>query len=165
MEGSGSLVRPIDFMESKYEALMGGTRGHDFLGSGINGGGSDQFGVLGGIGDHHGYNGMSSVPFGMTSNDIHEGNYSSGIGFMDHRLLLPYDHHGNHEQHNHHQSGLMDVKPNPKLLSLEWQDQGCTSDAHGKDTSFGYNVNGGGTLGSWSGMMTGFQPSTTNSLV
>lgn len=152
----GSLIRPIDFMENKYEALVGGTRlGHDFLAS--NNGGH-EFGIMGGIGEQvvvsGGYNGMSTV---NGFSNIHDGN--SAISFMDQRMFLPYE--GNYD---HHQNE-MDVKPNTKLLSLEWQDQGCTSDV-GKDSSFGYHVNG--SLSSWSGhgMMGGhFQPSTTNSLV
>lgn len=166
---SGGLIRPIDFMESKYEGLVGGgSRGHDFMGGTTHG--NEQFGLMGGSGIG-GYNSTfggiysSNSPFGVSStNDIHHDG-TSGISFMDQRLLLPYD--GNND-HHHHQTGV-DVKPNPKLLSLEWQDQGCatttTTDPHaGKDSSFGYNMNGS-TLGSWTGLVGGFQTPTTNSLV
>lgn len=169
MEGGG-LIRPIDFMESKYEGLVGGgNRGHDFMGGNTHNG-SEQFGLMGGIGGYNGTFGgiySSNSPFGVSSTTTHDIHHdgSSGISFMDQRLLLPYD--GNND-HHHHQSGV-DVKPNPKLLSLEWQDQGCatatTSDHNGaKDSSFGYNMNGA-TLGSWTGLMGGFQSPTTNSLV
>ncbi|XP_057517040.1 dof zinc finger protein DOF5.6-like [Amaranthus tricolor] len=157
------LIRPIDFMESKYEDLVGGSRGHDHIM------GSDHFSLLGGTG--LGYNSnesnttttttfggiySSDSPFALSSNEIHDEN--PGISFMNQRMLLPYD--GNN---HHHQSGV-DVKPNPKVLSLEWQDQGSNNVA--KNTSFGYNVNGtSGALYSWSGFMGGFQSPTTNPLV
>ncbi|KNA25740.1 hypothetical protein SOVF_004030 [Spinacia oleracea] len=195
MESGGGLIRPIDFMECKYEGLVGGgggggggNRGHDFMGSNSNNNnsttnGSEQFGIMGGIG---GYNGNFNSPFGVfnTTNDIHHHDGSLGISFMDQRMLLPYDgnNHNHHHHHHHHQNGMDDVKPNPKLLSLEWQDQGCgggtttttttttnTSSDHnggGKDSPYGYHMNGGGaTLGSWTGLMGGFQSPTTNSLV
>lgn len=66
------------------------------------------------------------------------------------RLVLPDE--ANQDQNT------IDVKPNLKILSLDWKDQGC-SDA-GKD-SFGYH-NG---LGSWNGVMNNHGPSTTNHLV
>ncbi|THG07385.1 hypothetical protein TEA_016177 [Camellia sinensis var. sinensis] len=142
--------RAIDFMEES-------SRSHDFMGSG-------EVGMMGGglggeMSHHHGLGGpnfhaLCSSPFGMSL----DGNSGGGPGpFMDmscQRLMLPYE--VNHE--DHHQN-TMDVKPNTKLLSLDWQDQGC-SDA-GKD-SFGY-LNGG--LGSWTGLMNGYGPSTTNPLV
>uniref|UniRef100_A0A2N9HGN6 Dof zinc finger protein n=2 Tax=Fagus sylvatica TaxID=28930 RepID=A0A2N9HGN6_FAGSY len=141
--------RPIDFMESKLEAIVGNSRNYDFMGNG-------DMGMVGGLNDHLGGHGLAPnfhgicSPFGMSI----DGN--SGT-FMDtcQRLMLPYDHHANdhHQDHN-----AMDVKPNTKLLSLDWQDQGC-SDA-GKD-SFAY-ING---LGSWTGMMNGYGSSTTNPLV
>lgn len=86
-------------------------------------------------------------PFGM-------GMDGSGGLMMDtcQRLMLPY-----HEDH-----GAMDVKPNTKLLALEWQDQGfSTSHDQSKDT-FGY-VN---TLGSsWGGLINGYGSSSTNPLL
>nr|WAK88803.1 Dof7 [Diospyros kaki] len=128
--------RPIDFMESKFDAL----RSHDFMATG-----SGELGLMGGLGDHMSHHGLGPnfhalcSPFGMPI----DGSPSTG-------LMLPYE--VNDSQN------AMDVKPNTKLLSLDWQDQGC-SDA-GKD-SFGY-ING---LGSWSGLMNGYGTSTTNPLV
>ncbi|KAK7852514.1 dof zinc finger protein DOF5.6 [Quercus suber] len=140
-------IRPIDFMENKLEAIVGNSRNYDFMGNG------DHLGMVGGLGDHLSGHSLAPQfglcsPFGMSNIDGNSGT------FMDtcQRLMLPYD-HANDQDHN-----AMDVKPNTKLLSLDWQDQGC-SDA-GKD-SFAY-ING---LGSWSGMMNGYGPSTTNPLV
>lgn len=167
MEGNITPTRPIDFMESKLEAIVGNSRNnYDFMGSG----GGDHLGMVMGGGGHgleQNFHGLCS-PYGMSL----DGNCSSGT-FMDtcqrimlpyeaadhdKRLMLPYDHHGNDHHHQHHDQNTMDVKPNTKLLSLDWQDQGC-SDA-GKD-SYGY-ING---LGSWTGMMNNYGPSTTNPLV
>ncbi|KAL9227457.1 hypothetical protein vseg_003142 [Gypsophila vaccaria] len=198
---NGGLLRPVDFMESKYESLVGGNfnRGFDFMG------GSNEFGVVGGIiGDNHlgnhtnnntnngGYNGLTSnfgginisssntstspLLFNLSSSHDHDHDHNHyhhdhvndgnlGMSFMDQRLLLPYDgNDSNNNNNGHHQNGL-DVKPNPKLLSLERQDQGCNSNVVGRNnSSYGYNVND--TLGSWTGgMMGGFQSSTTNSLI
>ncbi|XP_045827220.1 dof zinc finger protein DOF5.6 [Trifolium pratense] len=148
--------RPIDFMmESKLEGIIGSSsRNFDnFFGNGDHmsmnmggvgiGGGDMMNGTQNGLSQnfHHAFGGMS----------FDGGNNNSGAYLMDscQRLMLPYD--ANDDQdHN-------DVKPNPKLLSLEWQqDQGC-SDV-GKE-SFGY--------GSWSGsMMNGYYgSSTTNPLI
>ena len=143
---AGGMIRPIDFMDSKYEGtgFVGGNRGHDFMGNGNTNNGSEHVRFLGGIGA--GYNTAnfgtiysSNSPFGLAStNNIHDYE-NSGISVMDERLLLPYD--GNN--HDHHESGV-DVKPNPKLLSLEWrQDQGtgCATTYHNveKNTSFEYD--------------------------
>jgi len=137
--------RPIDFMDSKLEALVGSSRNYDFMGNG-------DLGMVSGLGDtshHHGlapnFSDLCS-PFGMSL----DGN--SGT-FMEtcQRLMLPYV-QGNNDQN------AIDVKPNTKLLSLDWQDQGCSDG--GKDT-FGYLNN----LGSWTGMMNGYGSSTTNTLV
>ncbi|PON42529.1 Zinc finger, Dof-type [Trema orientale] len=154
--------RPIDFMESKLEALVGNSsRNYDFMGSNPT---NEDLGMVGmGLGNlgtgthhhhHHHHHGMVlepnfhglCPPFGMSLDGTSTGT------FMDtcQRIMLPYE--GNEDQNG------VDVKPNTKLLSLDWQDQGC-SDV-GKD-SFGY-LNG---LGSWSGVMNNYGPSTTNPLV
>ncbi|XP_008239769.1 PREDICTED: dof zinc finger protein DOF5.6 [Prunus mume] len=150
LESNNNNPRPIDFMESKLEAIVGNARNYDFMGNGAD------LGMMGGLANNMGgessfHHGLCS-PFGMSSFDGQNGN------FMDtcQRLMLPYDHQASHDQ-DHHQNG-MDVKPNTKLLSLEWQDQGCSD--HGKE-SFGY-LNG---LGSWTNVMNNYGPSTTNPLV
>lgn len=128
--------RPIDFMETKY----------DFMGNG------GDLCMMGGLGDMsnstHGlvapnYHG---IPFGM-SLDGTTGNYMDGC----HKLTFPYD--------AHEDQIITDVKPNAKLLSLEWQDQGCCDG--GKD-SFGYPNTG---LGSWTSLMNGYGSSATNPMV
>ncbi|KAF5476795.1 hypothetical protein F2P56_003495 [Juglans regia] len=145
--------RPIDFMEStKMENVAGNSRNYDFMGNG-------DLGMVGGLGDlssAHGlapnFHGLCS-PYGMSI----DGNSTTGT-FMEtcQRLMLPYDANDHHHHHQDHTA--IDVKPNTKLLSLDWQDQGC-SDA-GKD-SFGY-LNG---LGLWTGMMNGYGTSSSNPLV
>lgn len=163
--------RPIDFMmESKLEGIIGNSsnsRNFDFFGNsgemGMGGSGSV------GLGDHHHMNGLPQNFHGLCSPafsgmSIDHGNNvntsSNGVTnnyLMDscQRLMLPYDHANHHEDHN----ASIDVKPNPKqLLSLEWQDQGCSDG--GKD-SFGY-LNGPGL---WTGMINCYGSSTTNPLV
>ncbi|KAJ7956241.1 Dof zinc finger protein [Quillaja saponaria] len=136
--------RPIDFMESKLEGIGNISRNFDFMGNN-----SEHLGMVGGLGDMNGapnFHGLCSQTFGMS---LEHGNSSGTYNVMQ---MLPYDHT------NENQSGAFDVKPTPKLLSLDWQDQGC-SDA-GKE-SYGY-LNG---LGSWSGMINGYGSSATNPLV
>ncbi|KAL8465420.1 hypothetical protein ACS0TY_034797 [Phlomoides rotata] len=122
---------PIDFMENKYEALLATHDG--FIGNGDSYGGA-----------------MMTPPTNAAA--FHGGGY----GF-DPRLMLPYenDHHQNlnHHQQHHHE---VEVKPNAKVLTLEWHDhqQACNSD--------GYNFGG---LGSWAGLMNGYGSSATNPLV
>uniref|UniRef100_A0A5B7B9G8 Dof zinc finger protein n=1 Tax=Davidia involucrata TaxID=16924 RepID=A0A5B7B9G8_DAVIN len=135
--------RPIDFMENKYEALVGSSRNHDFMGIGELG--HDHGGL---ISDH-----------GLMAPNLFHGlcspfSTSHAVPFMDNcqRLMLPY-----HEDQN-----AIDVKPSTKLLSLEWQEQAC-SDAAGNKDSFGY-LNST-SLGSWTGLINGYGSSATNPLV
>ncbi|KAI9174211.1 hypothetical protein LWI28_013762 [Acer negundo] len=135
--------RPIDFMDSKLEAIVGSSsrinNNYDFMGNG-------EMGMVGNLAPN--VHGLCS-PFGMSL----DGN--NGATFMDtcQRLMLPYD-------ANDQDQSTIDVKPNTKLLALDWQDQGC-SDA-GKLDTFGYNLS---NLGSWTGMMNNYGSSATNSLV
>ncbi|KAJ8771792.1 hypothetical protein K2173_026969 [Erythroxylum novogranatense] len=133
--------RPTDFMENKLEAIVGSSRNYDFMGNGHI--------AMVGLGDtsHHGlppkFHGIDS-PFGMSAIDGNGGNLIETCQ----RLILPYD-----------QGNDVDMKPNPKLLSLEWQNQ-AYSDG-GKD-SFGYLNN----FGTWSSsMINGYGSSTSNQLV
>ncbi|GAB2221201.1 hypothetical protein Droror1_Dr00012372 [Drosera rotundifolia] len=155
---NGSLGYTIDFIEGKFNGLannIGATRCHEFAENGTN------FGIVGGIGDlgHHGIvNNVTGLcaPFGFSL----EGNNSSPF-FMDNfqRFMLPHD--GNVQQV---QSAPIDIKPNTRLLSLEWQDHGCSaaSTDYQKD-SFGHNVSG---LASWSGTITnGYESSGMNPVV
>ncbi|TYG92023.1 hypothetical protein ES288_A12G310100v1 [Gossypium darwinii] len=121
---------PIDFMESKLEAIVGSSRNYDFMGNG------NEMGLVEGVGDMGlapNLHGLCS-PYGMSTID------GTGGGFM----MLPYD-------TNEDQQHAIDVKPNNKLLSLEWKDQGYP-DA-GKD-SYGYM----NSLGSWPGVMNIMDP-------
>lgn len=85
---------------------------------------------------------MGMLGFGGMVGDM--GQNSNLHGYMDgyQRLMLPYE--GNEDQ-----TGAMDVKPNNKILTLDWHDQG-------------YNING---LGSWGGMINGYGSSAPNPLV
>ncbi|KAL3512842.1 hypothetical protein ACH5RR_025559 [Cinchona calisaya] len=137
---------PIDFMESKYEGLVGSSssRNHDFLGNGDMG--FSPSGIINS--GHENFHNFCS-PFGMS---IVDGNYPAGGS----AIMVPYEAHED-------QINGMEVKPNAKLLSLEWHDdqQGSCSDA-GKD-SFGY-YNGVGSA--WPGlMMNGYGTSAPNPLV
>ncbi|EXB87891.1 Dof zinc finger protein [Morus notabilis] len=170
-----NVPRPaIDFMESKLEAIVGNSRNnYDFMGSNNNhnnGTSGHDLGMVGvGLGNfggggtstssthHHGsfepnFHGICP-PFGMSL----DGNNGNGT-FMDtcQRLMLPYE-----ANDQDGQNGILDVKPNAKLLSLDWQDQGCSGDHHAGKDSFGY-ING---LGSWSNVINNYGPSTTNPLV
>ncbi|XP_027123127.1 dof zinc finger protein DOF5.6 [Coffea arabica] len=135
---------PIDFMENKYEALVGNSsRNYDFMGNG-------DMGILGcemsspaGMISAPNFHNFCTAPFGNMSID----------GNTPGTLMLPYE---AHEDQN-----AMDVKPNAKLLSLEWHDQQGCSDHGGKD-SYGY-YNGVGS--SWPGLMNGYGTPTTNPLV
>ncbi|XP_004501928.1 dof zinc finger protein DOF5.6 [Cicer arietinum] len=157
--------RPIDFMESKLEGIIGSSssRNFDFFGNShdhMSMSMNMNMGVGVGVGgDNNMMNGQNGLPhdfhhaFGGMSFDHGNNNNIGAYNLMDscQRLMLPYD--ANDEDDHNNES--IDVKPNPKLLSLEWnQDQGC-SDA-GKE-SYGY--------GSWTGMMNGYGSSTTNPLV
>ncbi|GLT47212.1 hypothetical protein SLA2020_209230 [Shorea laevis] len=135
----------FDFMESKLEAIVGssaagGSRNYDYNG---------ELGLVGPGGL------VDMGPHGLAAANLHGFCYGmsvdgNGGGFMDtcQRLMLPYD--GNEDQ-----NGVVDVKPNPKLLTLDWQDH---SDHAGKDT-LGYLNN---MQGSWpAGMMNGGYGSST----
>ncbi|XP_042498315.1 dof zinc finger protein DOF5.6-like [Macadamia integrifolia] len=138
-------TRPtVDFMENKFDSILGNPRNHDFMGS-------NELGLLGSLGDV-GHNGFSpSNLHGLCSP------YGNGICLdgnqIPSRLMLPFE--GNHDQ----DPNVVETKPNKQLLSqLEWQDQGCSE--VGRD-SFGY-LN---SLGSWSGVMNGCGSSAANPLV
>ncbi|CAJ1943863.1 unnamed protein product [Sphenostylis stenocarpa] len=145
--------RPIDFMDSGLDGMhmiRGSTRSFDLLenndmsvGSGVE------------LGDKSGYNGLplnyqglSSAAFGGISLDGSISNVGTYMMDSCQRLMLPYDGGDNILNVS------IDVKPNPKLLSLEWQDQGCFD---AEKVSLGY-LNGSG---SWAG----YGSSTTNHLV
>ncbi|CAH2043763.1 unnamed protein product [Thlaspi arvense] len=167
--------RPIDFLDSKFDLM------------GVN---SDNLVMVehGSNGDHHHHNNHHmglNHGLGLNNNNNNGGFHgispgSNGNGLMDisacQRLMQSnYDHHhyNHHHQDNQRVTTIMDVKPNPKLLSLDWQqDQGYSDGSGngggGKPDGGGYGggsyINGLGS--SWNGLMNGYGSSTkTNSLV
>lgn len=142
-----------------FENLNGNatTRAIDFM---ENGGGGSQFmggytaaemggvNVMGGGQNYHGGSNLCSPFGGMTLDSINNN------PFME-RGLIAYNQEGNDD----HTISSLDVKP--KLLALEWQDQTVATTSGGGG--------GGGYLtglgSSWGGLMNGYGPSTTNSLV
>ncbi|XP_038893900.1 dof zinc finger protein DOF5.6 [Benincasa hispida] len=133
-------TRPIDFMDTKMEAIVG-NNGHYSTNP-------DHLAMIGGLnGDHHHITAAATNFHGICSP------YGLSLDGNINQMMIPYDQHQTNEDPNG-----MDVKPNTKLLALEWQDQGCSD----KVESYGY-INGIGS--SWNGMMNGYGPSTTNPLV
>ncbi|KAK1373232.1 Dof zinc finger protein DOF5.6 [Heracleum sosnowskyi] len=177
----GTNSRPLDFLESKYnqEAMplenqihpvypanregFGNqtTISHNFMGNG------DHLGIMsnGTLNDHfqtfqeNAATTFDSTPYGMCL----DGNSTNGGAYLDtcQRLMLPYNYQGNEDP-----SCGIEVKPNTKLLALEWQqDQSsCADHVSEKNNhhSFGY-LNAG--LGSWTGLINGYGSSATNPLV
>ncbi|KAG8378900.1 hypothetical protein BUALT_Bualt07G0032600 [Buddleja alternifolia] len=145
---------PIDFMENKYDHFMGG--------------GENFGGIMANANNFHGI----CSPFGYTSLDQNQyGNNSNGNNILEscQRLMIPsYDENHHNLDNQISNNEIHEVKPNAKILSLEWSDhhqqqqqqqQACTSDA---GSSFGYNFGG---LGSWTGLMNGYGSSAANPLV
>ncbi|XP_019464788.1 PREDICTED: dof zinc finger protein DOF5.6-like [Lupinus angustifolius] len=141
---AGTLGNP-NFMENPKPNI---SRNFDFFGN------NDHMGVVGlGLGDHaNSYNGLlptnyQGLSFGGMSLDGNNGGTNYLMETCQ-RLMLPY------ESGDLGQTGSIDdVKPNPKVLSLEWHNQGYSVPEY---------TNGSG---SWSGMMNGYGSSTTNPLV
>ena len=142
--------RPIDFLDSKFDLMGVNNNNLVMVDHGSNG-------------DHH--------------HNLH--NNIGGGGLMDisacQRLMLSnYDHHHyNHHEDNQRVTSIMDVKPSPKLLSLDWQQEQGYSEGSGNGgggRSDGGGYGGGGYINglgsSWNGLMNGYGSSTkTNSLV
>ncbi|XP_006394333.2 dof zinc finger protein DOF5.6 [Eutrema salsugineum] len=171
--------RPIDFLDTKFD-LMGVN--NDNLVMVDHGSNGDHH-------HHHNYHMSLNHGVGLNNNNNNGGfhgispgrNGNGGGALMDvstcQRLMLPnYDHlHYNHNHLEDHQrvTTIMDVKPNAKLLSLDWQhDQGYSdggaSGGGGKSEGGGYGGGGyiNGLGSSWNGLMNGYGSSTkTNSLV
>lgn len=176
----GTNPRALDFIENKcnreamifvnqmqpvYPAGREGsenrtTISHNFMGNGdhlgmmSNGTLNDQFQTF----EENAGTTFNSTPYGMCL----DGN-SNGGAYLDtcQTLMLPYDYKGNEEQ-----GGGIEVKPNTKLLALEWQqDQSCADHVSGNDNhqySFDYPNAG---LASWTGLIDGHRSSATNPLV
>ncbi|CAN6983493.1 unnamed protein product [Brassica oleracea var. botrytis] len=167
------IPRPIDFLDSKFDLM------------GVN---NDNLVMVdpGSNGDHHQHHMGLNHGLGLNNNNNNNNNdgfhgfcpASNGNGggdLMDistsQRLMLSnYDHHHyNHHEDNQRVTSIMDVKPSPKLLSLDWQQsQGNSNGSGGKSDGGGY-VGGGyinGLGSSWNGLMSGYGSSTkTNYLI
>ncbi|CAN6814303.1 unnamed protein product [Brassica oleracea] len=166
------IPRPIDFLDSKFDLM------------GVN---NDNLVMVdpGSNGDHHQHHMGLNHGLGLNNNNNNKNdgfhgfcpasNGNGGGGLMDistsQRLMLSnYDHHHyNHHEDNQRVTSIMDVKPSPKLLSLDWQQsQGNSNGSGGKSDGGGY-VGGGyinGLSSSWNGLMSGYGSSTkTNYLV
>ncbi|KAJ6672395.1 DOF ZINC FINGER PROTEIN DOF1.4-RELATED [Salix viminalis] len=120
--GSSSSHNPTDLHLSfpELEALAGSSRNYDFMGNG-------DLSMVSGLGDMSHHHGLAPNYGGLC---LHLGPPLMETVALSwrlcQRLMLPHG-QGNNDQHG------IDVKPNTKLLSLDWQDQGCSDG--GKDTS------------------------------
>ncbi|KAJ0236389.1 hypothetical protein HA466_0257030 [Hirschfeldia incana] len=155
----------VGFLESKYGGLLSQSpRPIDFLDS--------KFDLMG-----MNNNNLVMVDHGSNVDHLHN-NVGGGGGLMDistcQRLMLSnYDHHHyNHHEDNQRVTSIMDVKPSPKLLSLDWQQEqgyseGSGNGGGGRSDGGGYGSGGyiNGLGSSWNGLMNGYGSSTkTNSL-
>ncbi|XP_010550797.1 PREDICTED: dof zinc finger protein DOF5.6-like [Tarenaya hassleriana] len=138
--------RPIDFLDSKFD-LMGMNNDLAMVHPETNGA-IHNHGLGLNHGGFHGFHGMD-------------------MATCQRLMLTTYEqHHHHHHQHNGSEEQsltTMDLKPNQKLLSLDWQqDQGC-SDPRKDSASYGGYINGLGPA--WNGLINGYGSSTkTNSL-
>ncbi|EOA13547.1 hypothetical protein CARUB_v10026609mg [Capsella rubella] len=186
----------VGFLESKYGGLLSQSpRPIDFLDSKFDHMGVNNDNLVrvdhGSNGDHHHHHhnnhhmglnhglGLNNNNNNGGFNGISPGSNGNGGGLMDisacQRLMLSnYDHqHYNHQEDHQRVTTITDVKPNPKLLSLDWQQDQCYSNGGGNGgvgKSDGGGYGGGGYINglgsSWNGLMNGYGSSTkTNSLV
>ncbi|KAJ0231327.1 Dof zinc finger protein [Hirschfeldia incana] len=165
--------RPIEFLDSKFD-LMGVN--NDNLVMVDHGSNGDDH--------HHHHMGMNhGLGLNNNNNDGFQAispasNGNGGGGLMDisitQRLMLAnYDHHHyNHQEDNQRVTSIMDVKPSPKLFSLDWQQgQGYSDGGNGgvgRSDGGGYGGSGyiNGLGSTWNGLMNGYGSSTkTNSMV
>ncbi|CAN8251833.1 unnamed protein product [Cochlearia groenlandica] len=155
--------RPIDFLDNKFD-LMGMSNDHNMV-----------MVDHGSNGDHHHHHHHMGLNHGLGLNTnnynggfhgISQGNGGGG-GLMDistgQRLMRSYYDNHNHEDHQR-VTTLMGVKPNPKMLSVDWtQDQGYSNLGGKSDVGGGY-INGLGST--WNGLMNSYGSSTkSNSMV
>ncbi|KAL8118333.1 dof zinc finger protein DOF5.6 [Apium graveolens] len=166
--GNGTRT-PTSFIDSKYNAFLGtnpNPRPIDFMGHNFMGNGDDLGIMSNGMNDHfQTFQGNVSTsafvptPYGMSVDGNTSYNNYAGGAFMEtcQRLMLP-----NYEE-NEGNVGGVEVKPDTKLLALEWQ-QDQISVAKDNQHSFGYLDAG---FGSWSAglMNNGYASSATNPLV
>lgn len=144
-----SASLPIhDFMDNKFEALVG------LSSRNVHQNDDPHDMMMGMFTPNHHNNNSSNYPFGMMMSV--DGNSSSSGGGGG-RLMLPYYGHQDPIIVNglHHD----DVKPNTKLLSLDWQGGGvggsCSDATIGKDNNNNHNNFGYMNIGQWPGLMNG----------
>ncbi|KAF8088021.1 hypothetical protein N665_0557s0021 [Sinapis alba] len=152
--------RPIDFLDSKFDLMGVNNNNLVMVDHGSNG-------------DHQ-HNHHMGLNHGLGLNNNNNGGGLMDISTCQRLMLNNYDHHHyNHHEDNQRITSIMDVKPSPKLLSLDWQqDQGYShgSGNGGGGRSDGGEYSGGGYINglgsSWNGLMNGYETSTkTNSMV
>ncbi|RWR93936.1 dof zinc finger protein DOF5.6-like protein [Cinnamomum micranthum f. kanehirae] len=138
-------LRHVDFMKDKLDAVLGNSRTYSFMGT------NDLGHLGGGVGDmSHGFTSTSNHGSCSSYGFNMDGTQAPYMGIGE-KMLLPF---AGGEDPN-----AVDIKPSNRLLSLEWEDQGCSEVQR---DPLGHMMNG---LGSWSGTMNGYGPSTTNPLV
>ncbi|XP_038990362.1 dof zinc finger protein DOF5.6 isoform X2 [Phoenix dactylifera] len=130
-----SSAGDLDLMDTKFGAMLGSSRGHIFMGEAGVGLGEASHGFALGAGFH----GVS--PLGFSA----DGNHGALVEACQ-RLTLPFE--------AQEEPNAAEVKPDSRILSLEWQDQCCADAGH---ESGGYSNN----LGLWAGMINVHGSSTT----
>ncbi|PIA40577.1 hypothetical protein AQUCO_02500350v1 [Aquilegia coerulea] len=132
--------RHVEFTESKFDAILGNIRSHDFMGP-------NDLSLVGGLGD-------VGASYGFTHN-FHELCSTFGISLNENngfsmetnqRPMLSFE--------SDQDPNATELKPK-KSLSLDWQEHGCSEierDSIGRLDS----------LGSWSNMMDGYRSSGKN---
>ncbi|XP_047306996.1 dof zinc finger protein DOF5.6-like [Impatiens glandulifera] len=150
-------MMPFDFMDTKYDqstlfeqGTTTSSRNYDFMGNATH---HDHMGFIG-LGINNGIMALgpnfhalcpSHPPFDdntVINNAITSNFMESNATITNYSINNP-----THDHHNNNNNLVVEVKPNPKILALGWQDQACFD--VGKD-SYGY-INGATTMGSWPG--------------
>lgn len=153
----GTTTGPSDFMDSsRLEAIVGNNpsqRNYDIMGNDNPSPEQVQLGALSGgcFGD------LSSNGFGPSFHGL-----CSPYGIIPSSADVPNGYNA-HFMDNNYQSAV-DVKPSPKLISLDWQEQNRSEAGKNINATFGgYGFNSLGS--SWTGMVNDYGPPTTNPLV
>ncbi|GAA0151924.1 hypothetical protein Leryth_014979 [Lithospermum erythrorhizon] len=138
--GNLNFIDPTKYNNYSDNSFMGNKYGLSLLGNG-------EMGMMNGgvVNDMQYCQGLPSnfqdlSQFGMSSSfEVNNGYHQ--------RLMLPYDHSGQ-------DNGTLEVKPSPKLLTLDWHDQTCLPADHYHAASGGQEDNNavgylGGLESSW----------------
>ncbi|CAH8346428.1 unnamed protein product [Eruca vesicaria subsp. sativa] len=149
--------RPIAFLDSKFDLMGVNNNNLVMVDHGSNG-------------DHYNHHMGLNHGLGLNNNNNDDGGGLMDISTSQRLMLANYDHHHyTHHEDNQRVTSITDVKPSPRLLSLDWQQgQGYSDCSGGKSDGGGY-VGGGyinGLGSTWNGLMNGYGSSTkTNSMV